>query len=67
MKEYLINIGYTVSERFTVKAASLAEAEAKAVQLAEDRMEMHDCSEANYEVMGVSPDNNAHTEGCIYG
>lgn len=67
MTEYRISISYTVGENFTVKATSLAEAEAKAVQLVEDRIEMHDCSEGNYEVMGISPDNNEHTEGCIYG
>ena len=64
MTEYRISISYTVGEKFTVKAESLAEAEQKAVQLAEDRMETHDCSEVNYEVMG--PDDQ-YTDGCMYG
>lgn len=67
MSEYRISIAYMVGEKITVKAASLAEAEQEAVRFAEERMEIYGCSECNYEVMGVSPDNGEHTEGCIYG
>ncbi len=67
MNEYHISISYTIGEKLTVKAASIAEAEQKAVELAESRLEMHDGSECSYEVMGGGKDNEEHAEGCIYG
>ena len=64
MSEYRISISYTVGEKFTVKAASLAEARQKAMQMADDRLETHDCSEVNYEVMGP---NDQYADGCMHG
>lgn len=67
MTEYRISIVYTVGENFIIKADSLAVAEQRAMQLAEDRMEAHGCSEIDYEIMGTDVGNGEHVEGRIYG